>query len=77
MLFKIESLSTRKEVEEEVVYSTGEEMKGLSVASAMLERLGLLNGELRKRFRGCQRLLRLEKVISLTQTAISDHFRTV
>lgn len=63
-------------VEEDEGYSISEELKGLAVASAALDRYGLLDGEIRKRISACQRELRLAKVKDLTQLSIPDLLKT-
>ena len=57
-------------------WNVDEQLKGLAVASAVFDRLGKLDGGIRRVFRECQRSLRLEKASLLHQSTILDHFST-
>ena len=61
--------------DEEEQMSIEEELACLARARAILERQGELSDSGRMGFSSCQRALRLEKLASMKQTTILDHFR--
>lgn len=63
------------EVDENVCI-VSDELKELDFASAALECLGILHGELSQSSLAFKRDLRLVKVQELKQTSILDHFRS-
>lgn len=63
-----------KEPTETVQYSVNEQLKGLAVAKAVFDQFGKKNKEFRYIFLECQRSPRLEKVTSMRQSTIHDHF---
>lgn len=62
-------------LEQEGLYSLQDELKGLAVVSATIERLGIIQGELKNGLRAFQREVRLQKVRGIAQSVITDQFR--
>jgi len=63
-------------LETECIYSVEEELKGLAVALATLDRHGLLTADILSKLSCCQRELRAQKLAEMKQTTITDHFKT-
>lgn len=63
------------QIETEEALSLEQELQCLAQARSILERHGGLCEAGRKAFSNCQRSLRLEKVASMKQTSILDHFK--
>lgn len=64
-----------EEPEEDLAFTVAQELEFLARARSILESRGELNEVGRKAFSSCQRTLRVEKVESMKQTTIIDHFQ--
>lgn len=61
-------------LEDEVLYSVGEQLGGVAIACAALERLGFFDEEMKRSLGRSQRALRLGRVGGMAQTTSMDHF---
>lgn len=62
------------EAEDDVDWRAKEQLNGLAIGNAALERLGLLEKALKKRVKDFRRALHLEKVKKEAKKTVIDHF---